>query len=434
MQINAIGFNSELFINRVRQNNSVVSVPYSKSVNNVDTVSFTGIKPEVLKNQFKILLSQDIWSYRLAVKMPESEIEKEALLELLEHRAQLDRFARLQDEKGEIAIKLAHAERLAETDPQNPDLKVILKWLDNKGNLDTTVNTLNRQMEQEIKRNRPAFEYFENLRKLEDEYLAKKLVKEQQLEKYWHKIKKGNINADGRYSTRELIEIIKTGKLPKATEEVVESAMPKITSRKDLLAVVRSEYRRLLREEINVYATNNNHTPFAKLAQKRLQEMYDAPLKKFNVDPKRLDDIYKYVEREFNTQIDNILDIDIYPLGEHWAQMSIVESKLRTLRRDISQLNSRITQFPEDSKAQADLTQKLSELDVAKKLWIAGMKKSVAYEAKNREMMIAADRVRQYDYLTGENKIIKLHKEALEVCEKNDDIIPEELWGRILSF
>ena len=162
--------------------------------------------------------------------------------------------------------------------------------------------------------------------------------------------------------------------------------------------------------------------------------MYDAPLKKFNVDPKRLDDIYKYVEREFNTQVENILDVDIYPLGEHWGQMSGVESSLRTLRRDISQLRGRLANYPDEVESQELLAKKLSELEATKKLWILGMKKSVQYEAVNREMMEKAGKIKQYDYLTGENKIIKLHKEALEVCEKNDDIIPEELWGRILSF
>ena len=61
------------------------------------------------------------------------------------------------------------------------------------------------------------------------------------------------------------------------------------------------------------------------------------------------------------------------------------------------------------------------------------MKKSIQYEAVNREMMEKAGKIKQYDYLTGENKIIKLHKDALEICEKNNDELPEEMWVRILS-
>ena len=67
-------------------------------------------------------------------------------------------------------------------------------------------------------RNKPALEYFENLGKLEDGYFRKKFVRLGQMEKFWHKVLKGNINAEGKYSTPELIEIIKSGKLPKAVE------------------------------------------------------------------------------------------------------------------------------------------------------------------------------------------------------------------------
>ena len=433
MLVNSISLGRDLYVNRPRQNTSMTSVSYSKNVNTVDTVAFTGLKPEIVKNQFKILLSQDIWAYRLAVKMPESEVEKEALLELLEHRVQLERFTRLQHEKGEIIIKLAHAEQLAKTNPQSPELQEVLRWLDNKGNLDATLNTLNKQMEQERKRNKPAFEYFEKLRQLEDEYLEKRLVKGQQLEKFWHKIKKGNINVGGQYSTRELIEIIKTGKLPNAVVEATPTVQ-KITSKKDVFSVMRTEYRRLLRENVNVYATSNNHTPAAKNAQSKLLEMYATELKRFGIDSGRLDEIFKYVEREFNTQIDNIMDVDIYPLGEHWNQMSSVENKLRALRRDINLLNSRLKSSPDDAKLQAELAEKMSELDLAKKLWITGMRKSVDYEAVNRDMMIDAGKLKQYEYLTGENKILKMHKEALKVCEENDGVLPEEMWGKILSL
>ena len=74
------------------------------------------------------------------------------------------------------------------------------------------------------------------------------------------------------------------------------------------------------------------------------------------------------MEREFNTQVENILDVDIYPLGEHWNQMVTVESSLRTLRRDINQLKSRLKNFPDDAQAKSDLAKKLSELETTKKL------------------------------------------------------------------
>ena len=70
---------------------------YGKLDNSVDSVSFSGglkTNPEVLKNQFRIFLTQDIWAEKLAVKFPESLMEKEVLLEVLNHRKFLDKYAR----------------------------------------------------------------------------------------------------------------------------------------------------------------------------------------------------------------------------------------------------------------------------------------------------------------------------------------------------
>ena len=427
MLVNSVGSGRDLFVNRPKQNASLVSVSHLKNTNSVDTVSFTGGVKPVVVNKFKVLLGQDPFATKLAVKMPECEEEKIALLEILEHRVKLDRFVRLNTEKWEISIKLAQAERLAEEAPNSPEFHEVMRWLKNKGNLDSVIATLNKQMEHEIKRNKPAVEFFKGLEKLEDEYLAKKIVKEQQVEKFWHRVVKENINADGRFSTSELIEIVKSGKVPPKTGEAVVAA-PRITSKKDVLAVMKSEYRQLLREETNVYDLNKNHTTAAKAAQKRLQEKYARQIARSGVAQSRLEDVYRYVEREFNAQIDSILDIDIYPIGEHWNQMLEVESKLRSLRREIAQLTQR-----RGENIEAILTEKRAELDLAKKLWIAGMKKSVHYEAVNREMMVNAGKLKQYEYLTGENKVIKLHKEALEICDKNNDELPEEMWVKILS-
>ena len=432
MYVNSVGSGRDLFVNRPKQNNSLASVPYLKNTNSVDTVSFTGkIKPVVV-NKFKVLIGQDPFAAKLAVKMPESDEERIALLEILEHRVKLDRFVRLNAEKWGISIKLAEAERLAEEAPNSPEYHEVMRWLKNKGNLDSVVATLNKQIEQEAKRNKPAIEFFEELSKLEDEYLAKKIVKEQQIEKFWYRVTKENINADGRFSTSELIEIVKSGKVPPKAGETVAAA-PRIASRKDLLAVIKSEYRQLLREETNVYDLNKNHTASAKDAQKRLKEKYASQIARTEVADSRLEDIFRYIEREFNAQIDNIMDIDIYPIGEHWNQMLEVESKLRSLRREVAQLIARVSTSPSDLEANAILTKKLAEMESVKKLWILGMKKSVHYEAVNREMMEKAGKLKPYDYLTGENKVIKLHKEALEICEKNNDELPEEMWVKILS-
>lgn len=218
MYVNSVGSGRDLFVNRPNQNNSMASMPYVKNTNSVDTVSFTGLRPKIIRNQFKILLSQDIWATKLAVKMPEGSLEKEALLEILEHRAKLDKYARLNNRRAEIITKLSYVEHLTKTDPTNPELAQTLAELNKLGNIDSVLKTLERQINEEAVRNKPALEYFENLGKLEDGYFRKKFVRLGQMEKFWHKVLKGNINAEGKYSTPELIEIIKSGKLPKAVE------------------------------------------------------------------------------------------------------------------------------------------------------------------------------------------------------------------------
>ena len=42
--------------------------------------------PKFSKEQYLVLLTQDIFNTKLCVKMPENELEKETLLEILHHR------------------------------------------------------------------------------------------------------------------------------------------------------------------------------------------------------------------------------------------------------------------------------------------------------------------------------------------------------------
>ena len=67
-----------------------------------------------------------------------------------------------------------------------------------------------------------------------------------------------------------------------------------------------------------------------------------------------------------------------------------------------------------------------------KQEWLEGAKFSVKYEAINRERMNAAGRLSEYNYLTGENKIIQRHKEAIEIYKNNNNSIPDELLANIL--
>ena len=170
-----------MFINPINsvQNN------YSKNLTNIrfkqtipmelkrDTVSFkASVNANVIRaNQAKIMFAQDVWTKNFNTIMPENEIQKEALLEILENLKYLQGYLKQKAKKYMILNEISRANDLTLNDPNNPELAVLNKKLDNYGNLDAVLSTLDKKIEQEEKRNRSAFEYFENLAKLQEEYL-----------------------------------------------------------------------------------------------------------------------------------------------------------------------------------------------------------------------------------------------------------------------
>ena len=103
-----------------------------------NTTSFKkGLNPEVARNQYKILLTQDIWAEKLKVKRPETPVEKEVLLEILQNRMKLDRFARLNNLLARLKTKVDFANNMIENDPDNPDLPELLREINKQGNLDS---------------------------------------------------------------------------------------------------------------------------------------------------------------------------------------------------------------------------------------------------------------------------------------------------------
>ena len=65
--------------------------------------------------------------------------------------------------------------------------------------------------------------------------------------------------------------------------------------------------------------------------------------------------------------------------------------------------------------------------------WFRGAKLSVDYEAINRQRMIDAGRINEYEYLVSENKTLNRHKLAMKISEENNGTIPDEYWKDILG-
>ena len=396
--------------------------------NAVDTVSFTaGPNLEVQKNQYKIMLTQDIWAPKLSVKMPENEIEKEALLEVLEQRQKLDRYTRLNNERVEILMQLSLRDDLMENDPSDPELQVINKNLAKRGNINSVLNTLKDQIAQEAKRNKPAIEYFDNLAKLEEEYFDKKLIKEQKVEKFWYQIKKNNINADGQYSTRELIEIVKSGKNPNVKEKA------RVLTANELLDAAGADYSERLREVINVYSVVPGNAEQAQKARQEILEKHAGSIRRYPGIDKAVDKEFKEVEKQFNRRVELFKDIDIRPLGELWVQMDQVKANIRETQGNIADMESRLGAEPDSEQLKQDLAQEIINLDQQRQLWLVGVRKSVEAADENREIMIREHRLSAYDYLTAKNPIINKHKAIMEMYVANDNRIPEEAWDEVLA-
>lgn len=390
-----------------------------------------GPNQEILKNQLKILLTQDIWAEKLKVKMPETPLEKDVLLEILKNRLNLDRFTRLTNEKFRLKALLSHFNSLSEKNPSHPDLPQLRQEIEKRGNLESVFKTLDKNIELERKKNQSAIDFFKDIEELEKEYLEKRLVKPSGMEKFWFKIKKQNINTDERYSTKELIDIVSNG----TAQEVKNTAQvaTQRLSKKQVLLQIEKEYEQMLREEIDVYEGRLNHNDDAQRLRKAIFSEKVLKLSKIYNFEKIVPKLFEKVEQKYTHKVDRLMGIDIYPIGEIWEDMLRVETNIKTLMNEIKSLKEQIAQKPNSNELKESLTKKLEEIKAEKEDWIKGLKYSVKYEKINRARMNNAGRLPEYDYLTCENKTIKKHKAIFEILKKNNDTIPEDSWTEIIK-
>lgn len=388
-----------------------------------------GPKPEVLKNQLKILLTHDIWAPNLKVKVPETAMEKEVLLEVLQNRQKLDRFARLTNQRFKLRTQVNELNSLLENNHNHPDTIRLKTELEKHGNVESILKTMDKNIETEAKKNQPALTYFKDIENMEHNYLEQKLIKNSIIDKFFHQISKNNINKDEKFSTKELIEIISsdTAKAAKTTGKQTVAL-----SKKDILLSIQNQYEQTLRERIDVYSGQTNHNNDAKAARKFITENNSSLLKKYpDIEPK-LTKIYETIEQKFTHKVDRLTGVDIYPIGEIWKDMKTVEGTIKAANIEIQELKIGLAKYPNSNEIKEALTKKEKLVEVMKKEWIKGAKYSIKYETINRQRMVDAGRLTEYDYLTGENKTIKRHKQAMDIYIKNNNCIPDELWAKIL--
>ena len=386
--------------------------------------SFKGLNPEVAKNQLRIFLTQDIWSPKLKVKMFETDMEKEVLLEVLQQRRKLDKLIHLTNERFKLLAKIDLIKDYMAEKVLHPDLEDLVAEVKKVGNVDKVIETLNKKIAIETNKNKPALDYFKNIEKVEEEYRERKLVNDSKLFKFWNKTNKKNINPDGKYSTKELIDIVMN---PPTAENVAKAVKP--LSRKQLLSLCEKLYEQTLREIVNIYDGKIQKTEEVSYARNLIAKTYGNVLKNSPNIGVKLDKMYKFVENKYAYKVNTLsgLDIDIYPINEIWKEMKTVETSIRDAIKEVADLELKFAKVPGDKQIEKVLKAARKNLEKQKKEWIKGVKYSVKYEAENRKKMIVANVVDKYDYAMSENKILNKHKKAKEFLKENKEI-PDSFW------
>lgn len=415
-----------MFVNSISPANYQV-----KPDTNVPTApSFKHLKPEVLKNKWLITASQDIFAPKLAMRLPENAVEKEAFLELLTMRKPLDKYIRCKNEKFSIISDLSYAQKLAAENPDSPELAEIRAKLSKKGNIEAVLKTLDKNIETESKKNKKSLEYFKRLAELEEEYNERGLLKYSKSEKEWKKIinPKNNINKDENYSTQDLYDIISGQKKISPLKEQA----PRIFSKDGFLNYYKEAYENSLRENINFYQTQIYREDVLK-ARDAIFNENQQNIKKFDIQEKQLNKLYRKVEDKFDFKLRKVGDVDIHPVWKIFADMDNQESIIAKLNKDITASRQHILENPHDEKYIHNLKAQLAVQNMLKEDWTDALKACREYENKNRARMEKINCLEEYDYLMGKNKTLNKYMSLYDELEKNNGTLPNETWDKLIE-
>lgn len=392
--------------------------------------NFKGPNPVVAKNQLRILYAQDIWAPKLSIKMPQNPMEKEVLLEVLAQRLKLDQLTRLTNEKFSTKAKLSIYKDLRKEDPNSEECKQLKAELDKKGNLKSYFNTLEKRIELAEKKNAPALAYFKEIERLEGEYLKRKLIKLPQIEKFMIQVNKNNINAEGNFSTQELIKIVENGEIPKTTSTLPAT---QILSKKQLLNTIEAQYEQELRKTVDMYSRNFGHYMDAQKSRQTVEARYQESIKRYPEIRNILSKIYANVERKFTHKVMQVGEVEVYPIGKIIQEMAIAEKAIKRLMTESKDLRAELSANPNNKEAQLALRAREEAIANMKSAWTGGMLYCIKYEGLNREKMAEAGRENVYDYLVGENQILKKLKMVNADYLKNEGNISDEVWEQIVN-
>jgi len=398
--------------------------------------SFKGLSPEVVKNQMRIYLCQDIFAEKLKVKLPETELEKEVLLEVLKNRLHLDKLTRLANGKIKLKTMLNEAVDLTEKDPENSRLNELKTELAKKGNLEAVVDTMNKSIEKEKKIKKSALDYFANIRSLEDEYFKKHLITTSKADHFFKTIKTNNINKDGKYSTEDLIDIISKYNITnhKNSEQQISVKKKKSNINKNrFIEILISDYEDFIRKNVNIYRPNSTSVDILKsFANNYVTEKFSDLFNKFPEVTKQLDRICTSIRVKILNKIKKFENLEIYNLEKILNEMDRTLSRSKNLQKEIDILNEKV-KINNDEKLNKTLIQKKAELTKEKILWQEFLDTIVYAEAENRKRITEVGCEEEYNYLVEHNKTINKFKELHKIFKENNDMLPDEEWENFLK-
>lgn len=405
---------------KVQKNNSSVMYNPALQIQKTDSVSFSGgPDPQVEKNKYKIRLTQDIWEddKKICVKMPENDMEKEVLLEVLEHRSRLSKYVKLKRDRAELTHELARVANLIQEDSKNPKLPKLVEELKAKGDVVSIINTMDKKIEEQEKRHKVDIAYFAEIDELKEKYIEDKKINYNHLDKFWYSCKNNNLNKNEEFSLKELIEIVKVGKTPK--EQLVEN--------------ITNMFEDVLRSSVDVYQLNPHHYKDSAKAKEKVHESFKESIEKYPDIEKVLVKNFKGIEQKMMATVNKVCSIDIYPIGEIWVDMFKAEDELRAMDKNIVELTQQLQEEPENEELKEKLTSAFEERETQRGEWLKGVQYSLDYEAINKERMRDNKKEKEYDYLTEKSPTLSLHKEVWQAYLENGNQLPEHYWTKILE-
>ena len=402
---------------------------------NTSHTSFKGLSPNVLKNQMRIYLCQDIFAEKLKVKIPETALEKEVLLEVLQHRLHLDRLTRLANEKLRLKTKLEEAVELVKNDPENPKLDTLRTELQKKGNLEAVFDTMNKNIEKERKIKKADVDYFDNISKLEEEYFKKHFISAAKVERFHSAVKNKNINKNGEYSTEQLINLVSGDTLKENIPEqkAVQKKANISINKNRFIELVSSSYEDFVRKNVDIYRGKSKSFKIIKpLADQHITEKFSEYFKKFPEVKKHLDRICRSLRLKFLSKIHTFEDVNIYNLERIFEELDTVMKRVKTLQKEVDELKLQAKENPDENLKKLLLNKEV-ELTKNKVEWQELMDTTVCAEEENRKRIRDAGHEKEYDYLVEKNETVLKFKELYKLLKQNNDMLPDEVWEKLIN-